>query len=60
MDLKKIPQHILIDLRSRGHDDKDIQNMSPERAFTEFCEWNGLINWAATLRSALDSLRAAK
>lgn len=60
MELKKIPQNIIDDLKERGHSDKDIEQMSPERAFHEFCEWNGLVGWASTLRNTLDSLRAAQ
>jgi len=59
MDITKIPQHILDDLRSRGNTDEEIKEMSPECAFSEFCEWNGLNGWASTLRNALDILRVA-
>jgi hypothetical protein len=59
MKLKKIPERVLNDLRERGHDDEAIAAMTPEKAFCEYCEWNGLIGYGPSLIHALDELRKA-
>lgn len=59
MNIEKLNAAVLNDLRNRGHSDAAIAAMSPDEAFHEFCMWNGLINWAETLTSAIDNLRNA-
>lgn len=59
MDISKIPGHVLDDIRSRGHSDEAIRRMSAKTAFTEYCEWNGLIHWGLPLFSAVLALKDA-
>ena len=59
MNINKIPKHILEDIQNRGNSTDSIEAMTPEEAFYEFCQWNGLSGWADTLIEALDSLRKA-
>lgn len=59
MDINKIPEDILSDLRERDLSDDDIKESSPEYLFSEYCDWNGLAGWGSTLIEALDALRAA-
>jgi hypothetical protein len=50
-NLEKMPQDLLDALRNRGWSDAKIKRMSGRTAFTEYCEWHGLINWGGTLFS---------
>lgn len=59
MNINKIPQSILSDLKSRGHTEDEIKNMKWEEAFDEYCNWNGLIGWGYYLRDAMKSLKDA-
>ena len=60
LDLSKIPADVLRDIRLRDTaTDEDIQGMTAEEAFTEYCMWNGIIGYAPSLIRALDGLRAA-
>ncbi len=49
MDASKLTREMLWTLNRRGCDDKKIAQMSPLEAFTEYCEWNGLMFWGETL-----------
>lgn len=60
LDLTKIPYTVLSDIRERGHSDETIAQMSPQEAFSEYCIWNGLINWGGTLFRAVENLKAAE
>ena len=60
LDLSKISHTVLSDIRERGHSDETIAQMSPEEAFREYCEWNGLIGWSGTLWRAVKGLEGAK
>jgi hypothetical protein len=60
LNLNKMDDRVLDALRNRGHSDEQIQKMSPEDVFDEFCQWEGLLGWGPTLREALDDLRANK
>jgi hypothetical protein len=70
LDLSKIPVHILADLRCRLSDsgeesdtsgDDRIARLTPEEAFNEYCEWNGLVGgYGKVLIKSLDTLRAAE
>lgn len=59
LNIDKIPAPIIADLKKRGHDDTDIQKMSPQQAFAEYCRWNGLSDWGNTLWHAVQDLQAA-
>ena len=58
-DNQKLPDYIVSALRSRDWADEEIDDMSPDKAFDEFCEWHGLIGWGLTLRGTLNHLRRA-
>jgi len=59
LNLDKIPADIIVDLKKRGYTDADIQQMSPQKAFSEYCRWNGLSDWGNTLWNAVQDLQAA-
>ena len=58
LDVDKIPADILADLRERGVGNP--ADMTPDQAFDQWCEWNGLIAWGPRLRSVMEALRAAE
>ncbi len=41
-------------LKNRGHTTSEIEIMSPEEKFDEYCEWHGLIGWGPRLRGIMD------
>lgn len=59
LDIEKLDDEVFNALQSRGWSLDAIQKMDPEKAFDEFCMWNGLIGCGQTLRRALDTTRAA-
>ncbi|MFP3637598.1 hypothetical protein [Paraburkholderia sp. SIMBA_054] len=59
MDVTKIDDDVLGSLRERGHNDEDIAAMTPEAAFSEYCNWRGLSGFGPVLARALDGLRGA-
>jgi hypothetical protein len=59
LDVNEISATTLDVLKNRGHTLEQIEGMSPERAFNEYCEWH-LPGWGPTLRKTIDELRAAK
>jgi len=58
MELRKIPNYILEDLRERMTESQ-ILCSTPEQCFHEYCNWHGLINWGESLVTVLDELRDA-
>lgn len=60
LDFDKIPERVIDDLSERGWSDSDIEKMSPEQAFSEFCNWNGLINWGPSLWGVVKDLEKAE
>ncbi len=56
----KIPVFILADWKERDLSHKDIERMTAEELFTEYCNWHGLFGWGDVLINALDQLREAK
>jgi hypothetical protein len=60
LDLKKVPEHILDDLRSRGHSDDAIARMNAAKAFDEYLSWNGIIGYGSSVRAAVHALDAAE
>lgn len=56
--INQLPRQVLADLHSRGHSDEAIERMTPEEAFAEYCQWNGLINWNGPLWEAATALKA--
>ena len=60
LDLEKIPEPIIENLRHRGHSDEDIRNMTPVRAFDEHCSWQGLLGYGRQLFRDVKYLEAAE
>jgi hypothetical protein len=48
MKVRDYPDWIMTSLINRGHEPLD--DMPPAKAFDEYCEWEGLIGYGATLR----------
>lgn len=59
MDVTKIDDDVLDSLRKRGHTDENIAAMPREAAFSEYCNWRGLLGFGPVLVRALDDLRSA-
>ena len=59
MNIDKIPESILEDLRERLSDD-EIKVRAAESLFGEWCEWNNLGSWGPDLIETLDTLRACE
>ena len=59
MNIDKIPDYILKDLRENCSDD-EIKGCSAEYLFNEYCMWHGLLGWGDSLILTLDTLRAAE
>jgi len=60
MELSKIPRQVLDAVRQRErYTDAEIESLSPQTLFDEYCTWNGLINWGDTLWSAMTKLQQA-
>ncbi len=45
-------------LSNRGWEDRDC--ITKEKAFDEFCDWHGLVNWGRSLRLAWASVVQAE
>jgi hypothetical protein len=58
MNINKIPDHVLRDLRRRCTEE-EIKGCSAEYLFNEYCEWHGLRRWGDTLLNTIDALREA-
>lgn len=59
MKIENISSNVMDALRKRHLSDEEIQAMTPEELFTEYCEWNGMMGWSRFFIDALDNLRAA-
>ena len=59
MNINKIPDYILSDLKERGLSDEEISEKTPQSLFCEYCDWNGLIGWGPSLITVIDDLREA-
>lgn len=60
LDILKVHPRVLRDLRARDLSEREITEMTPEQAFSEFCKYNGFSGkWGGTLPAILDSLRAS-
>lgn len=57
MKLSSIPPEILDAAREREHTDEAISRMTPQELFHEYCEWEGLINYSATLWRLVNKLQ---
>lgn len=59
IDLSKLPTDALSDVAKRGHTYAEIERMTPEMFFDEYCRWHGLIGWGDTLLRIADAIRSA-
>lgn len=53
MNVDKLHPDVLEALHGRGHTEESIRLMAPTTVFSEYCEWNGMIEWADTLLRVL-------
>ena len=67
MKISRIREDILDAVRNRfdveyddDSQDQNIEKLSAEELFIEYCERHGLIGWGRTLIGVLDSLRMAE
>ncbi|MFM0608666.1 hypothetical protein PQR05_29470 [Paraburkholderia sediminicola] len=60
MNIPETPANVLAALRKRGHDDEAIAAMSPQFAFSEYCDWHGLIGWGDELWNTAKNLLDGK
>jgi len=60
LNIAHIPKQIISDLQERGHSLEAIADMDPQKAFREYCEWNGLIRWGDALWDAMENLNRAE
>ena len=58
LKLEAVPARIYDDLRQRGHSADEIEQMTAEQAFAEYCQWHGLADWGDHLVQVLDALRS--
>lgn len=54
LNIKKLPSEVVDALRNRHHTDGEIEKLTPEEAFDEYCMWHGLIDWGPTLRRLIE------
>lgn len=52
----KIPLRVYRALLDAGWTDADFEAASGKAIFTQFCEWEGLINWSEILWNAVTTL----
>lgn len=60
MNVQKLDLDVYDALKGRHHRDEDIEQMSPSEAFSEYCEWQGLHGWGASLMMTMKNLESAK
>ena len=72
LDVNRVPDRIkydiarnigAIDMMADDYDpiaDGRIAKLTPEQAFSYWCNWNGLPGWGPTILSTLDYLRKAE
>lgn len=59
MDTNQLDDDIIEALEERGFDETDIKRMSTEEAFSEYCEWHGLIEWGYRLHRVHEAISKA-
>lgn len=59
MDTNQLNEDIMEALQERGFDVADIARMSTEEAFSEYCEWHGLIRWGYRLHKVHEAISKA-
>lgn len=50
---------VLEALRERGNSEKEIEEMTPQTAFNEFCTWEGMPGWGPVLWQIRDNIEIA-
>lgn len=63
MTSRKYPKYILMKLRQRENleeddtsRDEEFNKMSPSRAFSEVCNWEGLNNYDSTIKGWIEDI----
>lgn len=59
MKIDLLLPRVLEALRERGNSDKEIEAMTPQTAFNEFCMWEGMPGWGPVLWQIRDNLEIA-
>lgn len=59
LNVNKLSSQVVADLQKRGHTLEDIAQMTPQQAFSEFCQWHGLIGWGDKLWDVVAGLHSA-
>ena len=59
MNIEKIPNYILTDLKERGLTPERIVESNVDDLFIEYCNWHGLSGWGEGLLTVLDDLNYA-
>jgi hypothetical protein len=59
LDVDALPEQLVDDLKKRGHTLEQIKQMSPKKAFDEYCNWNGLFKWGDHLWLTMHKLKDA-
>jgi hypothetical protein len=57
MKLSDIPEEVLDALHERSHSDEDILQMDIRKMFSEYCQWEGLINYGPKLWNIVEELK---
>jgi hypothetical protein len=60
LDISVLNSDVIGDLICRGHSKEQIHEMTPDEAFDEYCEWQGLIRWGTHLRAVMKQLADAE
>ena len=57
MNIEQMDNEVVESLHGREFVNEEIECMTADQAFDEYCLWNGLIGWGPKLRRVLDQLR---
>lgn len=60
MRIGDLSEDVYRTLVARGHSDEEIKGMTVAEAFSEYCCWNGMHGWGATLMNVIQELEDAQ
>jgi hypothetical protein len=60
LNTSALPTKVIDDLKSRGHSLEIINQMTPKKAFDEYCNWNGLIGWGDHLWNMMHKIKVSE
>ena len=60
LDIKKLPDWLLNDIRERGLSDAQIASMDARNAFREYCNWNGVFGYDGDFYNPVHALDMAE